>query len=218
MTLEKIQIETGTNCQSSIIWLHGLGADGHDFEDVVPMLNLPKQAAIRFVFPHAPHVPLTLQGKIPMRAWYDLTSWDFNHEQDTQGMAISIEKINELVELEIKKGIEPKNIFLAGFSQGGAIALQTALNSRRRLAGVIGLSTYLPIQFQFKLSKHIELPIFLAHGTEDPIIPFSLSELTKRRLDKEGYQPVFNCYPMPHCVCEAEIKALGIWISTKLSL
>jgi phospholipase/carboxylesterase len=204
---DAIEIETGKNPTAAVLWLHGLGADGHDFEPIVPELRLPPSARIRFVFPHAPVRPVTLNNGMRMRAWYDIFQLGGGPE-DEAGLRASQALVEGLIAEEKKKGIPPGRIVVAGFSQGGAIALQTALRHPEPLAGVLALSTYLPIAAKLEAERadaNRSVPIFMAHGLHDDIIPLRKAELSKEVLAKNGYAVEWKTYPMPHSVCAEEI-------------
>jgi phospholipase/carboxylesterase len=219
MTLETIEIETAAAPDAAVIWLHGLGADGHDFEPIVPELRLPASLALRFVFPHAPVRPVTLNNGMRMRAWYDIFQLGGGPE-DEAGIRASQDLVEKLIADEGKKGIDAKRIILAGFSQGGAIALQTALRHPQRLAGVLALSTYLPIASKLELERseaNRTAPIFMAHGTYDDIIPLRKAELSRDALAKAGYGVEWKAYPMPHSVCAEEIGDIARFLSRLLA-
>ena len=216
--MEKIEIETGEKPDAAVIWLHGLGADGHDFEPIVPELRLPATLRIRFVFPHAPVRPVTLNMGMRMRAWYDIFQLGGGAEDDA-GIRASQKAVEELIAGEKKKGIAPGRIVLAGFSQGGAIALQTALRHPERLAGVLALSTYLPLHATVK--EEIEeanraTPIFMAHGLYDDIIPIARAEQSAGVLQSLGCKVEWHTYPMPHSVCAEEIGAIAAFLRAAL--
>ena len=216
--LDAIEIETGSNPAAAVIWLHGLGADGHDFEPIVPELRLPASASLRFVFPHAPVRPVTLNNGMRMRAWYDIFQLGGGPE-DEAGVRASQALVEAMIAEERRKGIEPQRIVLAGFSQGGAIALQTALRYPERLAGVLALSTYLPIAATLEAERsdaNRSVPIFMAHGLYDDIIPLRKAELSKELLAKAGYGVEWKTYPMPHSVCAEEIGDIARFLSRRL--
>jgi phospholipase/carboxylesterase len=203
--METIEIETGPRPEAAVIWLHGLGADGHDFEPIVPELRLAKP--VRFVFPHAPPRAVTINNGMRMRAWYDIFQFGPGQE-DEAGIRASEALLKELVSEEKRKGIAASKIVLAGFSQGGAIVLQTGLRYPERLAGIMALSTYLPLAEKLELeknNKNQDLPIFMAHGSHDDIIPQRRAEQSKDQLVKSGYAVEWRTYPMPHSVCPQEI-------------
>ena len=214
--LEAIEIETAPTPAVAIIWLHGLGADGHDFEPIVPELGLPKSTAVRFIFPHAPVRPVTINGGARMRAWYDVTG---DGQQDAGGIRASQASVEALIARERKRGIPPPATVLAGFSQGGAMALQTGLRYPERLAGILALSSYLPLPetLEQEMSPaNRDVPIFMAHGTQDPLIPLSWATRSRDRLKALGYVIEWHEYPMPHSVCAEEIADIGRWLRTVL--
>jgi phospholipase/carboxylesterase len=202
--MDAVEIETGPRPQAAVIWLHGLGADGHDFEPIVPELRLPK--AVRFIFPHAPPRAVTINNGMRMRAWYDIFQFGPGPE-DEAGIRASEALLRESVSQEKKKGIAANKIVLAGFSQGGAIVLQTGLRYPERLAGIMALSTYLPLQdkIQEAAAANRDVPIFMAHGSHDDIIPLAKAQASKDLLVKAGYPVEWRTYPMPHSVCPPEI-------------
>ncbi len=212
-------VEVGPkDCAHSVIWLHGLGADGHDFEPVVNELNLTQ--AVRFIFPHAPTMPVTVNNGLSMPAWYDIKSAEIDSQQDTAGIQQSQKLILALIKREIERGVESKNIILAGFSQGGAIALHTGLRYEKPLAGIMGLSTYLPLidSVENEISDaNRATPILLAHGAHDPIIPFALAEKTNHVLKQLNYNTELYSYIMEHSVCPEEIDKISDWINQQFS-
>lgn len=204
--LETLEINTGASPQASVIWLHGLGADGGDFAPLADELALP--FAVRYVFPHAPAIPVTINNGWVMPAWYDIYALDIAGVQDEAGIRLSQAGVEALIAREIARGVAAENIVLAGFSQGGAIALQTALRYGERLAGVLALSTYLPLDASLAAEKSAvnqALPIFMAHGNADGIIPVHVAERSRRRLEEEGFAVEWHLYPMPHSVCPEEV-------------
>jgi phospholipase/carboxylesterase len=210
--LESVEIAPPGAPELAVIWLHGLGADGHDFEPIVPELRLRR--AVRFVFPHAPIRSVTINNGLEMRAWYDIASFDFRAEDDA-GIRASAAAVARLVDREVERGVAAERIVLAGFSQGGAIALHLALRESRRLAGVLALSTYLPLAAMLareKSAANAALPIFMAHGEYDPVIPLAAADASRRVLEREGYAVGWHVYPMPHAVCAPEITAIGAWL------
>ena len=211
--LETIEVETGNNPTTSVIWLHGLGADGHDFEAIVPELDLPA-AAIRFVFPHAPMQPVTINAGMVMRAWYDVSDAALRRE-DEAGVRASQARIEALMAREKQRGTNADRLVLAGFSQGGAIALHTGLRHRERLAGIMALSCYLPIADKLAAEAHAanrDVPIFMAHGVLDPIVPLTRAAQSRELLERDGYAPEWHDYRMPHAVCPEEIRDIGVWL------
>jgi len=210
--LETIEIETGPSPEAAVIWLHGLGADGHDFQPIVPELGMPVAPAVRFVFPHAPLQPVTISGGAVMRAWYDVTA---DGRQDAAGVRASQARVEALVARERARGIAARSIALAGFSQGGAMALQAGLRQPERLAGILALSAYLPLPESVAdeaSQPNRDVPIFMAHGTQDPIIPLSWATRSRDRLTTLGYVIEWHEYPMPHSVCAEEIADIGRWL------
>ena len=216
-----VELATGDTPVASIIWLHGLGADGHDFEPIVPELGLPRDLHVRFIFPHAPSMPVTVNGGYIMPAWYDIRHADIDHAQDKEGIRSSALSIDHLIEREIMHGIPAKRIVLAGFSQGGAMALHVGLRQSEPLAGIIALSCYLPLDdtLESEVSEpNKQTPVFMAHGVEDSIVPFELGDMSQRRLTKLGYPTEWHSYPIGHHVCPEEIKAVGRWLSERLGV
>lgn len=217
-----VEIELGQPT-ASVIWLHGLGADGHDFEPIVPELGFSRDAGIRFVFPHAPMRPVTINGGMTMRAWYDIKTFDREAPQDEAGIRESALLLERLIERERQRGSDYGRIVVAGFSQGGAIALHTALRFPRRLAGLIALSTWLPLAQAFREEVAAapeaaprDLPIFMAHGTFDPVLPVELGKTSRRVLEQAGFTVEWHEYPMAHAVCPEEILALRRWLQEVL--
>lgn len=215
--LDCIEMETGPHPSASVIWLHGLGADGNDFAPIVPALALP-QRAIRFVFPNAPRMPVTINGGMVMPAWYDISDTAIRRE-DEGGVRASQAAIEALIERETGRGSPAGNIVLAGFSQGGAIALQTALRHPDRLAGVMALSTYVPLADTLAgeaSAANRDVPIFMAHGSQDPVIPIARAEQSRALLQSMGYRVEWHSYGMAHAVCPEEIAAIGRWLTKVL--
>jgi phospholipase/carboxylesterase len=218
--LPGIEIETASPPTASVIWLHGLGADGNDFVPIVPELKLPVALAVRFVFPHAPVRKVTINNGIAMRAWYDIAAADLNSRADIAGVRMSQAQIEALIAREKARGIAASRIVLAGFSQGGVIALHTALRHQERLAGVIALSTYLVQADRLPdeaAAANRDLPIFMAHGTADPVVRFEWGDASRRALVAEGYRVEWHTYRMEHSVCMEEIEAIGQWLVRTLA-
>ncbi len=216
---ETVEIETGPKPVGSVIWLHGLGADGHDFEPIVPELRLPDTLPLRFIFPHAPVRPVTINGGMSMRAWYDILSLDRDGPVDEEGIRESGEILNSLIARERERGIDARNIVVAGFSQGGAIAIHAALRYPERLAGLMALSTYLPLQGRFKSevldnpdTGNRDLPIFMAHGSFDPMLPMQLGRTSADLLIESDFSVEWHDYPMAHAVCADEIMDVRAWL------
>lgn len=221
---ETVEVTLGTEIRASVIWLHGLGADGHDFEPIVPELALGP-AGVRFVFPHAPVRPVTINGGYPMRAWYDIVSLDRGGPQDERGIRESAAMLNELVEREHARGVDHARIVVAGFSQGGAIALHAGTRFGKRLAGIMGLSTWLPLAAVFDAEALAgravpagDVPVFMAHGTFDPTIPIEYGRGTAETLRAGGFPVEWHEYAMGHAVCPEEIADIRRWLRTVLSL
>jgi len=217
--LDTLEIETGEQPTGSIIWLHGLGADGHDFEPLVPELRLPESLALRFVFPHAPVRPVSINGGAEMRAWYDILSFDRSGPQDEAGLRASAEALVALASREHERGIPYDRMVLAGFSQGGAVALHTALRFRQPLAGLLALSTWLPLAdtlddelANLESSQPRDLPILLAHGSLDPVLPVELAHAAHAQLKRLGFSAEWHEYPMAHAVCAEEIGHIRSWL------
>ncbi len=218
--LPAVVINPPLAANASVIWLHGLGADGHDFEPIVPELGLGG-APVRFIFPHAPERPVSINMGHVMRAWYDIRSAELNQEQDEIGTRQSEQQLRAWIKHEIAGGIPPERIILAGFSQGGAIVLHTGLRYPEPLGGLMALSTYLPLADTVADEKHAanaDLPIFMAHGKEDPIIPLSLAEQSRETLTTLGHPVEWHQYPMQHSVCMEEIAAITGWLRERLDL
>lgn len=212
--LETLEIETAPDPQASVIWLHGLGADGHDFEPIAHELDL-SPATVRFVFPHAPMMPVTINSGMVMRAWYDIVATDLGRHEDEAGIRASQATLEELVARERERGMPARRIVLAGFSQGGAIALQTGLRHPDRLAGIMALSAYAPIASTVADEAHAanrDAPIFMAHGELDPIVPVSRARDSRALLEGLGYPVEWHEYRMPHSLCVEEIAHLGAWL------
>ena len=211
--LSAIEINPSSPADASIIWLHGLGASGHDFEPVVPYLGLPKSLSVRFIFPHAPERAVTVNQGYVMPAWYDIVEIAIDRKIDHAGINASVEQINQLIEHEIANGIRAERVILAGFSQGGVIALQAGLYFQPNLAGIIALSTYLADTASVPEGS---LPIFLGHGRSDPVVPYVLGQKAKDTLVERGYPVEWHSYAMEHSVSMEEIQDIGRWIASRL--
>lgn len=213
-------VEVGpAEAQFSVIWLHGLGADGHDFEPLVPELGLD-DLGVRFIFPHAPVQPVTVNGGMPMRAWYDIRSPQIQQDEDSDGIHASRTMLEALIRREHERGIDSRQLVLAGFSQGGAIALHTGLRHVEPLGGILALSTYLPLAATFEQERHPAnqtVPIFMAHGKNDPIVPLWLAEDSRYFLEQAGYNVDWHTYPMQHQIALDEIGDIAAWLRNTLS-
>ncbi|HEV8018295.1 MAG TPA: hypothetical protein VGP32_07040 [Steroidobacteraceae bacterium] len=215
MSRDAVEIETGRAPAAAVIWLHGLGADGHDFEPIVPELVKPGERALRFVFPHAPIRPVTLNGGYAMRAWYDIIAIDRRAAEDDSGIRASQALIETLIRREHARGISSQHIVLAGFSQGGALALFTGTRYPERLAGIMGLSCYQVLATRFDAERgaaNQSTPVFLAHGLQDPVVAPALGEAACRQLQAAGYPVEWHAYSMPHAVCPQEVADIGAWL------
>ena len=218
--MEAIVVDTGPNPAWAVIWLHGLGADGTDFEPVVPELGLPETPAVRFIFPHAPHQPVTCNGGYVMRAWYDIISLARDsREIDEAGLIAARQRVRSLIAAEVAGGIPAQRIILAGFSQGGAVAYLTGLTHPERLGGIVALSTYIPSPRLLRaelVAEQLEVPVFAAHGDEDDVVAPELGEAACDLLRELGATPEWRSYPMAHSVCLEEIRDLGQWLGLRL--
>jgi phospholipase/carboxylesterase len=215
-----VEIEPKKRATHAIVWLHGLGADGHDFVPIVPHLGLEPGLAVRFVFPHAPKIPVAVNMGMVMPAWYDVRGPDLRQGQDEAGIRKSAEQVRALVEREIERGVPSRNIVIAGFSQGGAMAVFTALRYEKPLAGAIALSTYLVLGETLEAeisSANRGLTVFQAHGTEDPLVLFKRGVELHKRLTAIGCDVTWRTYPMQHEVCMEEIVEVGDWLNGRLA-
>ncbi|HSV70107.1 MAG TPA: alpha/beta hydrolase [Methylibium sp.] len=215
MLLDAIEIETGPNPTASIVWLHGLGADGNDFAPFARELRLDAVGPVRYVFPHAPMMPVTVNGGYVMRAWYDILGADLVRREDEKTLRSSQQLVEALIARERQRGVAAKRIVLAGFSQGCAMTLLTGLRHPERLAGLMGLSGYLPLAATTAAERHpanAGVPIFLAHGGFDPVIPIDRAAASRDALAALGYAPEWHEYPMPHSVCPEEVDDLQDWL------
>jgi phospholipase/carboxylesterase len=218
--LETVEIATGPSPTASVVWMHGLGADGHDFEPIVPELELPAGLAVRFVFPHAPLRPVTVNAGMVMRAWYDVAIQDGRRREDEPGVRASQRRIEALIEREKRRGVPAASIVLAGFSQGGAMALQVGLRHPERLAGIAALSCFLPLAAALAAEAspaNREAPVFMAHGVHDQMIPVSRGAESRDGLVALGYPVEWHEYAMPHAVCGEEIADLSAWFQKVLA-
>ena len=215
--LQYIEIEPGETPTAAVIWLHGLGASGHDFEPVVPELGLPEDAAVRFIFPHAPNLPVTINGGMTMPAWYDIKAMDIDRVVDTEQLRASADAVAKLVEREKEKGVPADRIIIAGFSQGGAVAYELGLSYPERLGGILALSTYFATADTVQRSEaNADVPISVYHGTFDPMVPESLGVRSVEALKEMGYDPSYQTFPMEHSVCLEEIQDIGRFIRRHL--
>lgn len=217
--LECVEILTGPNPTHSVVWLHGLGADGNDFAPIVPELRLPKSLAVRFVFPHAPVQPVTINGGMAMRAWYDILVPNLVRIEDEKGIRKSEQDIDALIQREVARGIPTKNIVLAGFSQGCAMTLHAGLRAPYKLAGLMALSGYLPLIDMADQECHAanaQTPIYMAHGSFDPVVALERAEASLQKLISLGYSVQWHAYPMQHSVCPEEIRDMAGFLKTVL--
>lgn len=217
--LQTVEVETGPNAAASIIWMHGLGADGHDFEPIVPELQLPDALPVRFIFPHAPQREVSINAGMQMRAWFDIKGLGVDVTEDAVGIAESAAAIHALMQQERDRGMAAERIVLAGFSQGGAMALHVGLRYADKLAGVMALSTWLPLRTHFAQEAapaNADTGIFMAHGSYDPMVPCKFGEYSRDMLQQQGYQVNWRAYPMQHQLCLEEIADIGRWLREML--
>ena len=220
MILDCVEHETAPNPTHSVIWLHGLGADGHDFAPIVPELGLRDRPAVRFVFPHAPVQPVTINGGMAMRSWYDILAMDLVRREDDAGIRRSEQAVHALIRRENERGVPTRNIVLAGFSQGCAMTLHTGLRYPQRLAGLVGLSGYLPLLDLFQAERggaNADTPVFLAHGLYDPVVALERAEASRRLLQELGHDVRWHTYPMPHAVCPPELADIADFLREVLA-
>ena len=216
--IDHIELNTGAEPKGSVIWMHGLGADCWDFVPVVKELGLPADLPLRFIFPQAPTRPISINNGQVMPGWYDISMAELHRKPDEAGVRASQACIDQLIEREIGRGVATDKIVLAGFSQGGAIALQTGLRYREALGGIMALSTYLTLEDSLAAEAKIanaNIPILMVHGTQDPLIPLSLAQSSRANLQARGYKIEWREYPMPHSVCVEEIDAIGVWLQAR---
>jgi phospholipase/carboxylesterase len=219
--LDSIVLEPTSPANAAVIWMHGLGADGNDFAPIIPELDLPRTHTVRFIFPNAPTMPVTINGGYVMRAWYDIVGADLDNRADEAGVRRSQAQISEIVAAQRAKGIATERMVLAGFSQGGVIALQTALRHESKFAGVLALSTYLACRDTLGIEGTLankSTPIFYAHGSVDPVIPISLAKRSKAELENHGYAVEFHEYGMPHSVCAEEVDDIAAFLKRVLNI
>lgn len=218
--LPAVEINTPQGCEpdAAVIWLHGLGSDGHDFAGIVPELRLPKTLCVRFVFPHAPSIPVTVNGGYVMPAWYDILEMDVGRKVDAVQLQRSAEAVQALVEREVERGIKSERIVLAGFSQGGAVILQAALSCARPLAGAMSLSSYFPtVDTVRPHASNAQLAVLVCHGTRDPVVNESLGVKAEADLRALGHPTQYRRYPMEHSVCMEQIQDISVWLQERLS-
>tara|TARA_R110001583_G_scaffold112917_6_gene263186 strand:+ start:75432 stop:76100 length:669 start_codon:yes stop_codon:yes gene_type:complete len=215
--LPSVEVEPTTEATASVIWLHGLGADGHDFEPIVPELHLPASLAIRFIFPHSPSIPVTINGGIVMPAWYDILDMSIERKVDLVHLTNSAEAVQALIDREIERGIDSNRIILAGFSQGGAVAYQAALTYKQPLAGLLAMSTYFATKDSIELADaNKQIDINIMHGSLDPVVPPQLGDQAVQALKAEGFNPAYKQYKMQHSVCPEQIKDISEWLKGRL--
>ena len=217
MTLPAIEFETKDNPEYCVIWLHGLGADGNDFAPIVPELNIPAKKGVRFIFPHAPQIPVTVNGGMVMPAWYDILEMKIDRKVDIEGLLASADMLTALVERELDRGLESRSIILAGFSQGGAVVYHAALSYAKPLGGILAMSTYFASseQISYNEANH-DIAIEIQHGLHDPVVPEHLGREAKAILEKQGYHPTYRTYPMEHNVCPQQIKDISTYLGQVL--
>lgn len=214
--LPAVEIESGPQVKAAVIWLHGLGADGHDFEPIIPEMGFGADAGVRFVLPHAPVISITINGSIPMRAWFDILKHGERHIDVAQLLA-STAAVHKLIDREIDNGVDSENIVLVGFSQGGAVCLQAGLTYDKPLGGLLGLSTFFPTaEAVTPHPANASLPIQIFHGSEDALLPEWMAQNTVKYLKALGYTPGYKTYPMGHSVCQEEIRDIADWLHTLL--
>ena len=212
--LNALQIDTGPEPTRTVIWLHGLGANGHDFEPIVPEFTFAKETAIRFIFPHAPELPVTINGGMVMPAWYDILAMDIDRKVDTNQLKKSAEQVAQFIEAEIARGIPSENIVVGGFSQGGAVAYELALSYPQSLGGLFALSTYFATADTINLSEaNRNIPVFVAHGSFDPVVAEALGQAAVKRLQAMGYQPQYQSYGMEHSLCLEEVRDMDAFLA-----
>ena len=212
-TLEKNYL-ADRDVKASVIWLHGLGADGNDFAPIVPQLNLSLDFGVRFIFPHAPAIPVTINSGYVMPAWYDIKQIDVDRHVDNEQLQESASRIHDLIDREIERGIQSTRIIVAGFSQGGAVSFEAALSYEQPLAGIMALSTYFATVDTIKINTiQQSIPILICHGEHDPVVSESLGKRSRASLEKLGFDPEYHSYPIEHSVCPQEIEDIGNWIS-----
>jgi len=218
--LDAVEINPTESPRACIIWLHGLGADGHDFETLIPQLGIVEPLGVRVVLPHAPRRPVTINGGMVMPAWYDIPAPDFRQGQDDAGIRTSAQQLQALIQREIEAGIPAERIVLAGFSQGGALVLHTGLRYTQPLAGILALSTYLPLADSLAdeaAAANRQVPLMIAHGMQDPVVPVSLALQSRDILQQQGYKVAWHTYPMQHALCPEEVQDIRDWLVQRLA-
>jgi phospholipase/carboxylesterase len=213
--LDAVEVETGRNPAGTVLWLHGLGADGHDFAPIVPQLVRPEERPVRFVFPHAPLRPVTVNNGVPIPAWYDILGFNLGIPHDEVGIRATDAEVGALIQRENQRGIPTSRIVLGGFSQGGAISLFSGPRYPEKLAGIMGLSCYMLLEHRLPTERtpvNYSTPIFLAHGDQDPVVDFRRGQEAKQLLEAGGYPVEWHRYPMPHAVCPQEIDDIAVWL------
>ncbi len=219
--LDAVEINPPGTPNACIIWLHGLGADGHDFEPLIPQLAIVREYGVRVVLPHAPRRPVTINGGMVMPAWYDILAPDFRHGEDDAGIRQSEQQLQALIGREIASGIAPQRIILAGFSQGGAIVLHTGLRYAQPLGGILALSSYLPLNESLVAeasAANAQVALMMAHGTDDPVVPLALAEQSCELLREQGYVVDWHSYPMQHALCAEEMRDMRAWLVSCLGV
>lgn len=213
----ELEYPKGRDVNASIIWLHGLGADGNDFAPIVSQLDLPAGLGIRFIFPHAPSIPVTINNGYVMPAWYDIKQMDVDRHVDLEQLQKSAGWVHDLIAREIERGVPSERIIVAGFSQGGAVSFEAALSYPSKLAGIMALSTYFPTATTVEIQvAQKQMPILICHGTRDPVVPETLGLASKMALETMGFKPEYRTYPMEHAVCPQEINDIAQWIGKRL--
>ena len=218
--MERVSIETGSEPTAAVIWLHGLGADGHDFEPIIPELNLEAVCDVRFIFPHAPVRPVTINNGMVMRAWYDILEISIERRVDEAGIFESAEMIQQLIDEQLQLGIAPERLILAGFSQGGAMAYHVGLRQQPPLGGLLILSAYLPVPDALELLDDRiprSTPVLCCHGELDPVVPIALGESSARMVEQAGWPLQFRSYPAPHSLHPDEVEEIGKWLAERLA-
>lgn len=218
--LPHVEIATGPDPRGTVIWMHGLGADGWDFVPIVRSLDLPQDLPLRFIFPNADERPVTINNGAVMRAWYDIVMMDLGRKADERGIRASHAQVEALIAHEKARGVPSGRIVLAGFSQGGVMALHTGLRHAEPLAGIMALSTYLALEESLSTeasSANRAIPILMAHGSQDSVIPLAMAEASRKALAARGYRVEWHTYPMPHSVCPEEVEAIARWLEARFT-